>query len=68
MTTRRLNITDRWVVLRDGRIASAHRSLRAARRAAKKDGIVLSVEPAARRLGLRVGDEARDSLGQVLPR
>lgn len=56
-------------ILRDGRIASLHTSLRTARLSAGSDDLVLSVEPNAfgRRPVLSIGDRAQDFAGQVTP-
>lgn len=55
-----------WAVMRGGKLATLHRELGAAERAARRDGLVLSVE--ARCPTMRPGDEARDFAGQILPR
>lgn len=56
------------VILRDGRIASLHTSLRTARASAGSDGLALSVDRDAfgRRPALSVGDRAHDFNGQVI--
>ena len=58
-----------WGVIRDGRLASAHRSLDAAKEAAGSDGLVAAIEAAARRLDVSIGDKVSLTAGgQVLPR
>lgn len=56
-------------VVRQGRIASLHTSLRAAGKVAGRDGLVLAVLPNAsgRRWNLSVGDRVQDFGGQVIP-
>lgn len=66
MTTTTKTSGIEWVVVRDGRLASLHRERAAATRAAKRDGLVLSVERECPEMV--VGDAARDFGGQVLPR
>lgn len=68
VTTRPIPSACIWGVVRDGRLDSAHREVSAARRAAGRDGLVASIEPTARRLGVQIGDMVSVDAGQVGPR
>lgn len=54
-----------WVVVRDGKIASAHRTEHAATHAAELDGLVLAIEATSPTMA--IGDRVRSFGGQVIP-